>query len=74
MSIGIVSSKEGNDESHIDDTKLGTKFWNVVDNVTIGLTQSNNTKVFLTVGLNFFFPLNIGRHNKRLGSMTRLDR
>ena len=39
MSTGIVSSKEGHDESHIDDTKLGTKFWNIVDNVTIGLTQ-----------------------------------
>ena len=26
MSTGIVSSKEGHDESHIDDTKLGTKF------------------------------------------------
>ena len=39
MSTGIVSSKEGHDESHIDDTKLGTQFWNVVDNVTIGLTQ-----------------------------------
>ena len=39
MSTGIVSSKEGNDESHIDDMKLGTKFWNVVDNVTIELTQ-----------------------------------
>ena len=25
MSTGIVSSKEGHDESHIDDTKLGTK-------------------------------------------------
>ena len=39
MSTGIVSSKEGHDESHIDDTKLGAKFWNVVDNVTIGMTQ-----------------------------------
>ena len=39
MSIGIVSPKEGHDESHIDDTKLETKFWNVVDDVTIGLTQ-----------------------------------
>ena len=44
MSIGIVSSKEDLDESHINDTKLGTKFWNVVDNVTIGLTQSIDTK------------------------------
>ena len=39
MSIGIVSSKEGHDESHIDDMKLGTKLWNVVDNVTIELAQ-----------------------------------
>ena len=38
-STGIVSSKEGHDESHIDDMKLGTKFWNVVDNVTIGMNQ-----------------------------------
>ena len=43
MSTGVVSSKEGHDESLIDDTKLGTKFWNVVDNVTIGLTQSIDT-------------------------------
>ena len=39
MLTGIVSSKEGYDEYHIDDMKLGTKFWNVVDDVTIGLTQ-----------------------------------
>ena len=39
MLIGIVSSKEGHDESRIDNTKLGTKFWNVVDNITIGMTQ-----------------------------------
>ena len=39
MSIGIVSSKEGHDESHIDNTKLGIKLWNVVYNVTIVLTQ-----------------------------------
>ena len=39
MSAGIVSLKEGHDESHIDDTKLETKFWNIVDNVTIELTQ-----------------------------------
>ena len=37
--MGIVSSKEGHDESHIDDTKLETKLWNVVDNLTIGMTQ-----------------------------------
>ena len=39
MSTGIVSSKEGHDESHIDETKLRKKLWNVVANVTIGLTQ-----------------------------------
>ena len=37
MSKGIVSLKEGHDESHIDDTKLRTKFWNDVNVVTIGL-------------------------------------
>ena len=74
MSIGIVSSKEGHDGSHIDDMKLGTKFWNIVDNVTIGLTQSTDTKAVLTTEVNFFLPLNIGWHDKRLGSMTRPDR
>ena len=74
MSIGIVSSKEGHDESHIDDMKLGTKFWNVVDNATIRLTQSTDTKAVLTAEANFFLPLNIGRHDKRLGSMTRPNR
>ena len=39
MLTGIVSSKEGHDESHIDDTKLGTNFWNFKYDVTIGLTQ-----------------------------------
>ena len=39
MSMGIVSSKEGHDESHIDDMKLSTQFWNDVNVVTIGLTQ-----------------------------------
>ena len=39
MSTGIVSSKEGHDESHIDDMKLGTNFWNDVNEVTIRLTQ-----------------------------------
>ena len=39
MSTGIVSSKEGHDESHISYMKLGPKFWNAVDNVTIGVTQ-----------------------------------
>ena len=74
MSTGIASSKEGHDESHIDDMKLGTKFWNIIDDITIGLTQSTNTKVVLTVEVNFFLPLNIGRHDTRLGSMTRPDR
>ena len=39
MSIGIVSSKEGHDESHIDDTKLKTQLWNFKYDVTIGLSQ-----------------------------------
>ena len=38
-SIGIVLPKEGHDESHINDMKLGTKFWNFEHDVTIGLTQ-----------------------------------
>ena len=29
-------------------------FWNVVDNVTIGLNQSTDTKVVSTTGVNFF--------------------
>ena len=74
MSTRIVSSKEGHDESHIDDTKIGTKFGNIVDNVSIGLTQSTDTKVVLTAEANFFLPLNIGQHDKILGSMTRPDR
>ena len=66
------SLKEGPDESHIDDMKLGKKFWNVVDNVTIGLTQSTDTTTVLTAEVNFFnFPLNIERHDERLGNMTR---
>ena len=55
MSTGIVSSKEGHDETHIDETKLGTKFWNIIDNVTIGLTQSTDTKAMLTTKVNFYF-------------------
>ena len=74
MSIGIVLLKEGHDESHIDDTKLGTKFWNVVDNVTIGLTQITDIKVVLNIEVNFFLPLNIGWHDKILGSMTRPEK
>ena len=54
MSTGIVSSKEGHDESHIDDMKLGIKLWKVVDNVTIGLTQCTDRKVVSTIGVNFF--------------------
>ena len=38
-STRIVSSKEGHDKSHINDTKLGTKFWNFEYDVTIELTQ-----------------------------------
>ena len=38
ISERIVSSKEGHDESHINDMKLGTKFLNVVDDVIIGTT------------------------------------
>ena len=52
---------------------LETKFWNIVDNVTIGLTQSTDTKAVLTAEVNFFLPLNIGRHDKILRSMTRPD-
>ena len=74
MSTGIVSSKEGHNESQIGNTKLGTKFWNVVDNITIRLTQSTDIKVVLTAGVNFFLPLNIGWHDKKLGSMTGTDR
>ena len=37
MSTGIVSSKEGHDESHIDNPKLETKFWNDANEVTIRL-------------------------------------
>ena len=54
--------------------KLGTNFWNVVDNVTIGMTQSTDTKAILIVEVKFFLPLNIGQHDKRLGSMTRPGR
>ena len=39
MLTRIVSSKDGHDESHIDDRKLGTKFWNDVNEVTIRLNQ-----------------------------------
>ena len=39
MSTEIVSLKEVHDESHIDDMKLGTKFWNFEYDVTIGMTQ-----------------------------------
>ena len=39
MSKGIVSLKEGHDESHVDDMNLGTQFWNDVNEVTIILTQ-----------------------------------
>ena len=38
-SMGIDSSKEGYDESHVDDMKLGKKLWNFEYDVTIRLTQ-----------------------------------
>ena len=57
MLIGIVSSKEGHDESHIEETKIGIKFWNAVYNVTIGLTQKVLTqKVVLNAEVNFQLP------------------
>ena len=57
MLTRIVSSKEGHDESHIDDTKLETNFWNVVDDVTIGLNKKVLTqKVVFTVEVNFQLP------------------
>ena len=49
--------------------KSKQSFWNFVDNVTIGMTQSTNTKAVLTVEVNFFLPLNIGQHDKRLGNI-----
>ena len=39
MLAGIVSLKEGHDESHIDNMKLRTKFFNFEYDLTIGLTQ-----------------------------------
>ena len=63
MWTGTIFSKEGHDESHMNDTKLGTKFWNIVDNVAIGLTQSTDTKVVLIVEVKFVLPLNIGQHD-----------
>ena len=57
MSTGIVSSKEGHYESHIDDMKTKTTFWNVVDDVTIGLTQKVLTQMkFLITKENFQLP------------------
>ena len=57
MSTRIVSSKEGHDESHIDNTKLRTNFWNVVDNVTIGITQTVLTqRVVSTTKVKFQLP------------------
>ena len=44
MSVGIVSSKEGHDESHIDNMKIGTNFYNFEYDVTIELTQKVLTK------------------------------
>ena len=65
MSTRIVLSKEGHDESHIDDMKLGTKFWNVVDDVTIGLTQ----KVVLIIEVNFQLPFEHREARQRLGNI-----
>ena len=67
MLTGIISSKEGHDKFHIDDTKRKTNFWNVDYDVTIGLTQ----KSCLTIGVKsqHDFPLNIGQHDRRLGSI-----
>ena len=57
MSTRIISSKEGHDESHIDDTKLRTKFWNVVDDVIIGMTQKVlKQKVVFITKVKFQFP------------------
>ena len=44
MSTGIVSLNEFHDESHINDMKLETKFWNDVNEVTIRLTQKYEHK------------------------------
>ena len=75
MSMRIVSSKEGHDESHIDDMKLRTKFWNDVNEVTIRLTKSTEIEIVLNAKVNFFnFPLNIRQHEKILGSKTKLDK
>ena len=53
MLIGIVSSKDGHDESHIDDTKLETKFWNFEYHVIVVPTQKQLTqKVILIAGVN----------------------
>ena len=52
MSTRIVSSKEGHDESHIDDMKLRKKFWNFEYDVTIELIQKYLTqKKNLTTGV-----------------------
>ena len=57
ISIGIVSLKEGHNESHIDNMKLRTNLWNVVYNVTIGLTQKVLTqKDTLIAEVNFQLP------------------
>ena len=71
MSTGIVSSKEGHDESHINDMKLRTKFWNDVNKVTIRLTQKYwHRDCSDCRGKLLQLPFEHRRHEKRLGSMT----
>ena len=72
MLRGIVSSKKGHDESHIDETKLRTKFWNVVDKVTIRLTQKYWHKIcFNYRGKLLFFLWTSGGTTQDLATMTR---
>ena len=76
MSTRIVSSKEGHDESQIDDMKFGTWFWNDVNVVTIWLTQRYWHKGCVYYrGKNSSDPLwTSGSMTKWLGSMTRQDK
>ena len=76
MSTGTVSSKEGHDESHIDETKLETWFWNDVHVLTIWLTQRYWHKDCVDCRGKTSSELlwTSGGMTKRLGSMTRQDR
>ena len=76
MSTGIVSSKEGHDELHIDDTKLKTYFWNDVNVVTIRLTQKYWHNDYVDYrGKNYSNPLwTSDGTTKILGSMTEWDK